>query len=899
MRNFPWVFLLVLWVLVGCSGRQLEIPRTRVARTNGGAVALSADERIAVVTNRSAGIVTVFVLAPENGLDAKKMIVRKTELDTGAGSEPWAAVIGLDDDTAYVLFRSSQQVGRLSSLRSTPVFDAHVSVGSEPSAIAITPSGQRLFVANWGEGTLSSITTRDFTTAIPIDLNHVLVDTNVLGAVTSRPALAHPRALAMTDNGDDIDDDETLYATEFFSQPFPNAKDPTDVDRNRQGFVYPVSVRSGRPGEAISIAPVDATGFEDGNGDMTGCFPNQLYAAAVENGQLYVTSMCTSPKGPLGAKAKDGTATDRNFKTLFHPAVFEIDTATNAESPEKGRLLTQVLDADYQADTDTMDERMPLIPNDIAFGAPLPTGSRAYVSALGADALFPLDYDSEGALQGIGVQGARYIDVKSTLGLPIGVAVSRSSARPFALAVTDANQRLSIVDLATQQTSYVNVDNERAVEFLTSDANTGHGFFGTGRDVWSFKGQAWSSCESCHPNGLSDGVTWFFARGPRRTISTAGTYEKTSEPDQRARRMLLWGANIDELHDVEAIVRGVSGGVGAALWEYGPNPTNDCRVLYDGSAPVPSNQGPCYGSKTTTDLQNGLNGSLADLDPDPAVSACQSEDASCDKMVFPDWRQIDAFIRAERAPAAPTQLLSDDVAAGKSLFFEGGKCAGCHGGPGWTVSRLFYKPGAAQNGELPYKASAGALKLGALRSDRYKVPPDLLVLNPPALAGGGSATFRNMPADTSDESMVSAFVYTGANQTDDQIRCALRDVGTFPEQTPMGNNFTSVAPVGAQGVPEYRQDMSSLAQGQTGFNVPSLFGLSVGAPYFHAGNARTLEEVFDAATFARHHQALAADFLSDPLQRAQQLQELVAFLLSIDETTAIAPVPDTDDFCPL
>ncbi|HEY1535257.1 MAG TPA: hypothetical protein VGF76_14620, partial [Polyangiaceae bacterium] len=505
MRNFQWVGFLVLLLLAGCSGRQLETPRTRVARTTGSAVALSADERIAVVTNRSAGIVTVFALAPERGIGTQ-MIVRKTELDTGEGSEPWAAVIGLDDDTAYVLFRSSQQVGRLSSLRGTPVFDAHVSVGSEPSAIAITPSGKRLFVANWGEGTLSSITTDDFSTAISIDLNQTLVDTNVLGLNTSRPALAHPRALAMTDNGDDADDDETLYATEFFSQPIP-AADPSDVDRNRQGFVYPVSVKRGQPGTAIPIAPVAVTGFEDGNGDMTGCFPNQLYAAAVDNGRLYVTSMCTSPKGPLGAKGKDGTATDKNFKTLFHPAVFVIDTATNTELPAQGRLLTQVLQAEYQMDAETTGGRMPLIPNDIAFTSSGPTGSRAYLSSLGGDALFPLDYAADGSLQGIGAPGARYIAVEGVLGLPVGVAVSRASTPPFALAVSDTNERLVTVDLTSQKVGFMELENARAVEFKASDANQGHVFFGTGLDVWSLNGQAWRSCESCHPNGLSDGVT--------------------------------------------------------------------------------------------------------------------------------------------------------------------------------------------------------------------------------------------------------------------------------------------------------------------------------------------------------------------------------------------------------
>jgi len=882
---------------------------TRVARTNGGAVALSRDERIAVVTNRSAGSVTVFSLAAANGL-TQATIVRS--FDTGTGSEPWAAVVGLDDDTAYVLFRNSQTVRRLTGLHGSPALEEMgVSVGSEPSAIAISPSGQKLFVANWGEGTISVITTRDFAAQVNIDLNQTLVDTGALGSINSRLALAHPRALAITDNGDSNDLDETLYATEFFSQPTPGAHAPTAdaVDVDRSGFVYPVSLRTGQPGKAIAIGPVKQTGFPDATGSMTSCFPNQLYAAAVDSGRLYVTSMCTSPRGPLGI-GQDGNT--NNFKTLFHPAVFVIDTTTNQELPQQGRLLTQVLDAYYQKGEDATNERMPLIPNDIAFASSGPTGSHAYVSALGADALYRLDYDAAGNLQGIGDPGVRYVDVQAQHGLPVGVAVSKVSKPAFALVLSDAKLYLSVVDLATQTAHSVDsyADATVAKAFRNSDLSQGRGFFGTGRDIWSFKGQAWSSCESCHPGGLSDGVTWFFARGPRRTISTAGTYEKSSDVAARSRRMLLWGANIDELHDVEAIVRGVSGGVGAALWSYSNIASNDCRLRYDGStgngtgAPPPSNQPPCYASKPTTDLQNGLNGALSSLD---TGAACLVDAAVCDSDALPDWRQIDTFIRAERAPRAPTDLAASDVLAGRMLF-EQGRCAGCHGGPGWTVSKLFYAPGPEQNGVLPYtKPSALAdLQLGALRQTSYSVPSALLTLNPAALAGAGSATFRN-PALGAMESDIIAAAYS--NPTDDQIRCALRDVGTFPTQpptqTPPAYNFTGIAPVGAPSVFEYRQDMSTLAQGQTGFNVPSLFGLSVGAPYFHAGNARTLEEVFDSATFARHHQALAADFLLDPAQRDAQIAQLVAFLLSIDESTPLEPLlttsadgtPLNHDFC--
>lgn len=917
------LFVLALFGLLGCSShRDISSPATRVARTSGSAVALSRDERIAVVTNRSAGSVSIFSLVSKAG-QTQATIVHT--FDTGAGSEPWASVISREDDTAYVLFRNAQTVRRLTGLHGNPALeDTGVAVGAEPSAILITPSGKKLFVANFGDGTLSVITTSDLIEQTKIDLNQVLVNTGVLGSLNPRLALAHPRALAITDNGDDDDLDETLYATEFFSQSLPGVSpqpDLSDVDYNRQGFVYPVSMHSGQPGAAVSVGAVKQTGFADSEGRMTSCFPNQLYAAAVDHARLYVTSMCTSPRGPLGPTAKDGTATDRNFKTLFHPAVFVVDTATNQELPLQGHLLTQVLDAYYQptGSEDPADERMPLIPNDIAFIDAGAVGSHAYLSALGADALYRLDYDASGRLTAIGDPGARYIDLQSAHGLPVGLALSKTSNPAFALAVTDAKLYLSIADLTTNTASSIDAisDPTAATTFRKSEPSQGRGFFGTGRDLWSIKGQAWSSCESCHPGGLSDGVTWYFARGPRRTISTAGTYDKNSEIGTRTRRMLLWGANIDELHDVESIVRGVSGGVGAELWAYAQDDaTNDCRLVYDGSAPTSSGKEPCFGSKQTTDLQNGLNGALSKLDPsaDETGTGCHADDATCDEDSLADWRMIDSFIRAERAPRAASVctrdgddncLSSSDVAAGRVLFEEG-RCAGCHGGPRWTVSKLFYAPGAAQNGEQPSikPTSSSQLQLGALRTSTYTVPAELLPLNPAASAGSGRATFRKSAPSGSVDSDIIDSAYSSA--TDDQIGCSLRDVGTFPAQpsatTP---SFAGISPVGAPGVFEYRQDMTTLAQGATGFNVPSLFGLSLGAPYFHAGNARTLEEVFDSATFASHHQALASSFLGNAAQRDVQIAQLVAFLLSIDETTELeqllttnaAGSPLNHDFC--
>jgi hypothetical protein len=73
----------------------------------------------------------------------------------------------------------------------------------------------------------------------------------------------------------------------------------------------------------------------------------------------------------------------------------------------------------------------------------------------------------------------------------------------------------------------------------------------------------------------------------------------------------------------------------------------------------------------------------------------------------------------------------------------------------------------------------------------------------------------------------------------------------------------------------------------TGFNPPSLLGTSAGAPYLHAGNARSLEELLDT-TFRNHTRALDTNFSPTPTE----VRQLVAYLQSIDEGTAVV----TQDF---
>ena len=125
------------------------------------------------------------------------------------------------------------------------------------------------------------------------------------------------------------------------------------------------------------------------------------------------------------------------------------------------------------------------------------------------------------------------------------------------------------------------------------------------------------------------------------------------------------------------------------------------------------------------------------------------------------------------------------------------------------------------------------------------------------------------------------FADTATAGANDQINCVLRAVGTFP-----GTGMVGTAPTGVT-IKEARANMTTLAQGATGFNPPGLVGMATGAPYFHAGNARSLEELF-SDTFTAHYQAHSVNFLTGS-DRAVQTRQIIAFIQSIDDSTTTLP----------
>jgi mono/diheme cytochrome c family protein len=871
--------------------------------SRGSAVVLSADDRVAVMVNRDVGSVSVFALAyardgySKDGKTSYLPAVTKTaEIPLGAGSEPWQVVLAPQGNQAYVVLRKTQEVVRIDDLRGKPYESKRVRVGSEPTGIAMTPSGKRLFVANWVDGTLSEVDAKSMKVTGTVDLNAALAQTKLLGDVEPRPALAHPRSVAVTSNLDRRDDDESVLVTEYFAQRTdPLAPDGANADTSMVGIVYKYNL-SDKSVSVIRLAPLTDLGFKDQANGAAGCFPNQLQSVTIAGAYAFVSSVCASPKGPIGVftgpaakacplgdsdcpggaagscnaakKCTTNCTTDAecgtnggkcqanvcapnvaSVKTAHAPVVSVIDIASGTEIPAAAASLNKRF-SDLYDQRQTPDDgarRFPHMPADIAFvprpifknghGTPIDEGpaGAAYVAANAADGVFRVkyDFDARAAITDVGAEANAFINLSPNAELPgqnpVGIAIGYTG-RQFALVANDITRNLSVIDLNTQAVSAAVPSTALPSAGSPEDKILkGKRFFDTGMGRWSLKGQGWGSCQTCHTDGLTDNVSWFFARGPRQSTSLDGSFSSKNPKDQR---IFNWTAIFDEVDDFELNTRGVSGGVGAIVKAKSTPPVVGDRIDIAALG------------------HSGLAGSAAQA-ANPANPAGLATPG-----VLTDWEDVTTSVRPIRSPRAASTLDPYRVEQGRKVFEEA-QCQGCHGGEKWTISTLFYEPSVANTAAVALKA-----------------------WTPPT-----GFPHQLLPASTPQNQLMR---FPSANGALDQLQCILRPVGTFGVQD------------GRAGAAELRADMKTKGQGDEvdgkGFNPPSLLAVNVGAPYLHAGGALTLESLF-SATFSGHSGALKQGVLDDP----EKIRSLVAYLLSVDEDQAVLPIPQAGaqggDFC--
>ncbi|MCH9688531.1 MAG: hypothetical protein K0V04_44280 [Deltaproteobacteria bacterium] len=572
--------------------------------TKGGPILINEAGNTLAVANKATNDVTLFDLSD---------LSERARIDVGA--EPVSLSWSPDDTTLYVVNRGDGSVTEiLDADTGSPSLGASVDVGSEAIQAALSPRGRSLYVSSWVDGTLTVIDTASMSVTDQIQLG---------GA---------PHGVCVTNDGDEDDQDETVYVTDFYGRALAGTQEADDTIR--EGRIFGVSTGD-LSVSTLTLDPFASSGipgFED-----TGFYPNQLYSCVVNDAHLYVTGVGASPA------SFNGTT---DFHQNVQGMVGAIDLTTGTEDRDRSVNLNVLVDAL------PAPKRFVAVPADIAFA---PNSDFGYVASTASNSIFRIDWTQSPPVGG-SPSGATFLGTDFS---PTGVTIRETTAYAY----NEVGRSISVIDLAQQETVEQSIP---AAPQPSSAAEIselrGQRFFNTGLARWSTNG--WVSCLACHPAGLTDNVTWRFPAGPRQTVDLSGSFNEGGA----IQRVFNWTAIFDEVHDFELNTRGVAGGTGAIVSspELNDNGTANAAARID-----------FVGPGGVANPQNGFNvGSARAV----ATSGATPE----------DWDDIMNYVATLRAPHAATVADGDPV-AGRVVFEEGG-CQNCHAGALWTLSELYYTP---------------------------------------------------------------------------------------------------------------------------------------------------------------------------------------------------------------
>ncbi len=562
------------------------------------------------------------------------------------GRDPHCVALTPDNSRAYVTNSASGTVsvvalkgpGRFTEIATIPV-------GTEPRDCAVTPNGTLLYVANHTQGTINEIDTTTYTVTKNIRVG------------------GNPTAIAITNDRDDRDDDETVFVTRFFAKLIENGPGE-GFDTGKRGIVRSFPVNNPNDMNTIRLSPLEDAGFtanrapfcpqfnsnvhsdifcpdtslSDPNDpviaqDPQGAFPNQFYSALIRDHYLFLPNIGAGPEPPV------------RFNVNVQALINVVDTDAQQQRRDLNVNLNSQVAAERQAgNVNGIDG---LFGNDlVAIDADL-RGRRFLIVSRGGNFVFKAQLDAAGRMDLQPPNIVRY----QTGNIPNGVVMSTDGKRAYTnnevdLSVTAIDlERDRVIGTMASSTppppgSFEHLQLVGKLAFFTALGIPDNDIFDTPiRDVEPLNDRgkasdnAWSSCASCHPDGLSDGVTWHFATGPRQTVPLDAFFAKDNPADQRISN---WSAVRGSITDFNNNSRNVQGGLGFA-----------------GEPPNPNifNHGITQGASDALDAQT-------------------------------------LWVETVRALNMPQRGSASSRNRGQDLFET--SCASCHGGSKWTKSQVLY-----------------------------------------------------------------------------------------------------------------------------------------------------------------------------------------------------------------
>jgi DNA-binding beta-propeller fold protein YncE len=693
--------MVVVAVMVGLVGlgTALHTSEAIAAPTRSTTIALTSDETRLVVVNREANSLSIIQVKDANGNDVAQKL---TEI--AVGQEPRCVAVHPTDRAAYVTNGITGTVSVVDLVLGREV--QQIQVGTEPRGCALTPDGSLLYVANHTGGTVSILLTSN-------PLNPTLDGAVQVGR--------NPTAIAITDQGPG--NITTVFVTQIFAELNPDFSDlifdgnGEARDLGKQGVVLAFPAGNANPPiTKITLKPLADSGFDANRvspnnfcntvppaqsnifcpnpndptdpintNDPQGVFPNQLLSALIRDDRLYLPNIGAQPEPP------------EIFNANVQALVYNVDVDAQVERPAEHVNLNEQISVETAAPPPSLNRTFG---NDLVAIDGNGAGDTFLIVSRGGNQVFRAKADPATHKLNILNAAGTGVDCRLQTGnLPSGVAMRQDGTRGYAnneanfsvtsMRIDDGFCLTLQLDIASSTPpapgSFEHAVLLGKIAFFTALGIPDNNIFGTPiRNIIprNFKGKqskdAWSSCGSCHPDGLADGVTWIFGTGPRQTKPLDGMFNKGTNMEDQG--LLNWSSIRGSNTDFNNNSRGVQGGCGFASDNFDP--------------------GQCFAKGATT-LAN------------PAVYDHGITQGASDALdVQTLW--IFAAVRALNQPQ-PSNL-----AAGAAVFAA--NCASCHGGAKWTKSEIFHRDNPAAIAQNMAPLDPGVTRLAA-------APPVTLLAN--------------------------------------------------------------------------------------------------------------------------------------------------------------------------
>jgi YVTN family beta-propeller protein len=686
----PYRFVITPFLLfLSLAMIPLEVEAKPTRSTN---IALSANEAVLVVVNTEADSVTIFNVSGNN-------LVKRNEVKVGL--EPRCVAIHSGRNEAFVTNSESGTVSVISLATDKVV--ATIPVGPEPRACALTPGSANsvLYVASYTAGFVRAINPANRTIVANIGIGRFLSSIAITDTTPPRVFVTRFFArLKAGGAGEGFDEGKEGLVASFAATSPPGPVTFTTLSPlTNSGFT---ANRSAHCNVSANPDPIKQTFCPNPNitnptstvitQDPQAVFPNQFGSALICGlpGRLYLPNIGAQPEPPVV------------FNTNVQALVHVVNTSTRLEVPSlhvnlNNQIKTEVQPANPFASLNR------LFGNDVVAIDASANCQNFYIVSRGGNYVLRARPTGPGGALSIGAPNnvVRFL----TGNTPTGIAVNNAGTRIYVN--NEVNMSVTVIAGNTVIARDVDSSTPPVPGNIAHSILVGKLAFHTALGVPNngltdiplrsivplrYRGKqsdnAWSTCASCHPDGLADGVTWIFADGPRQTIPLDSSFSKINPLDARIEN---WSAVRDSPTDFNNNSRNVQCGTGFAGG--GTNTAIGCP--------------PFAGSGV-------LNPAIFDH----GISQGASEALDMETLWIQTVRPLN-----EPKPAPATSL------AGATVFRQ--LCSSCHGGAKWTKSQVIY----LNNPTLNKAAAAGGtardpgLTITANQIVSYKDPkvdPDIL-----------------------------------------------------------------------------------------------------------------------------------------------------------------------------